>query len=483
MRGSRSANQPDTATGGFPTSRRPKRPYRRDLVRVSSPAWLERPPSLQAFIGLVGAALALLVVALALTMRPAESIAGSDVTVYATYGTKMVDGALPYRDFAMEYPPGAAVMFVLPATGTVAGGSTDGVSWTPLNAAGRRYYRGFESLVVLLMAAIVVLTALTLRAMARPTRTVLLSLAVVALSPLLIGEVLPERFDVWPAALTAAALAASVRERYRVGGTVLGLGAAAKIYPALLLPVLVIVALRRRGVREAVFVAGAAVGAMAAVFVPFFVASFSGTWRSLRIQFTGGLQIESLASSVLVIASHVADKLSAPGLPESSDFTTRGAGGGLIRIDLIGPGVGLTTTVMNVLLPVALCLLWVRLVRSRGDLREDLLRYAAATLATALVLGTVLSPQYIVWLIPLVALVGGRRGTAAILLFVIAAGLTNVWIPDKYFEYQEQLGAGPASILLVRNLALLAIALVLLLGQGLLPHERSRGGLQIRSGD
>jgi hypothetical protein len=440
---------------------------------VSSTGWLERPPSPRAIVGLVGAALALLVIALAATIRPAESIAGSDITVYATYGTKMLDGELPYRDFAMEYPPGAAAMFVLPATRAVAGGSTDGVSWTPLNSSGRRYYRGFESLVVLLMATIVVLTALTLRAMARPTRTVLLSLAVVALSPLLIGEVLPERFDVWPAALTAAALAASVRERYRVGGTMLGLGAAAKIYPALLLPVLVIVAFRRRGVREAVFVAGAAVGALLAVLVPFFVASFSGTWRSLRIQFTGGLQIESLASSVLVIASHVADKLSALGLPQSSDFTTQGAGGGLIRIDLNGPGVGLTTTVMNVLLPVALCLLWVRLVRSRGDPREDLLRYSAGTFATAFVLGTVLSPQYIVWLIPLVPLVGGRRGTTAVLLFVVAAGLTNVWIPDKYFEYQAELSAGPASILLARNLALLAIALVLLLRDRILPDERN----------
>jgi hypothetical protein len=445
---------------------------------VSSTGWLERPPSLRAFVGLLGAALALLVVALAMTMRPAESMAGSDVTVYATYGTKMLDGALPYRDFAMEYPPGAAAMFVLPATRAVAGGSTEGASWTPLNAAGRRYYRGFESLVVLLMAAIVVLTALTLRAMARPTRTVLLSLAVVALSPLLIGEMLPERFDVWPAALTGAALAASVRERYRVGGTMLGLGAAAKIYPALLLPVLVIVAFRRRGVREAVFVAGTAVGTLVAVLVPFFVASLSGTWRSLRIQFTGGLQIESLASSLLVMTSHVGDKLTALGLPQSSDFTTQGAGGGLIRIDLIGPGVGLTTTVMNVLLPVALCLLWIRLVRSRGDPREDLLRYAAGTLATALVLGTVLSPQYIVWLIPLVPLVGGRRGTAAILLFVVAAGLTNVWIPDRYFEYQAELTAGPASVLLARNLALLAIALVLLLRDGTSPDKQTVSGLR-----
>ena len=70
-------------------------------------------------------------------------------------------------------------------------------------------------------------------------------------------------------------------------------------------------------------------------------------------------------------------------------------------------------------------LVWVSLVRSRRDPREDLLRYAAATVATILVLGTVLSPQYVVWLIPLVPLVAGGRGTAAILFFVAAAVLTN----------------------------------------------------------
>jgi glycosyl transferase family 87 len=428
--------------------------------------WLERPPSSRALVGLVGAALALVVIALALSMRPAESIAGSDVTVYAVYGTKMVGGALPYRDFAMEYPPGAAAMFVLPATRVVAGGSTEGASWTPLNAAGRRYYRAFESLVGLLMGAIVVLSALTLRAMARTSRTVVLALAVIALSPLLIGQALTERFDVWPAALTSAALAASVRGRFRLGGAMVGLGSVAKIYPLVLLPVLVIVALRQRGVREAMLVAGTAVGTAAAVLVPFSLASFSGTWRSLRIQFTGGLQIESLASSVVVMASHAADKLTAPGFPSPSDFSTHGAGGGLIRIDLVGPGVGVITTVMNVLLAAALCLVWVSLLRSRRDAREDLLRFAAGTVATVLVLGTVLSPQYVVWLIPLVPLVGGRRGTAAMLAFVIAAALTNYWIPDRYFQYQEELSASPAAILLARNLALLALALILLLDDG-----------------
>jgi hypothetical protein len=408
----------------------------------------------------------LLVITSALTMRPPESIAGSDVTVYATYGLRMLDGELPYRDFALEYPPGAAVLFALPATRVLAGGPTKGASWTPLNDAGRRYYRGFESLVVLLMAGIVALTALTLRAIARPNGTVLLALAVVASAPLLLGEILLERYDVLPAAFTAGAVAAAVRNRLRVGSVLLGLGAAAKIYPLLLVPVFAIVACRQRGFREAMVVAGAGVAALVVVLAPFLALSPSGTLRSLRVQFTGGLQIESLASSVLVILSHLVDKV--------TDYTTQGAGGGLIRIDLAGPGVGVAIFVTGVLLAAALCLAWVNLARSMGDAREDLLRYAAGTVSVLLVLGTVLSPQYMVWLIPLVPLVHGARGTAAILLFVLAAALTNVWIPDRYFEYQEDLSAGPAALLLARNLSLLALALVLLL-----PHRTSRRQIRI----
>jgi hypothetical protein len=414
-------------------------------------------------VGIVGAALAVLIVAFGIATRPAESIAGSDVTIYERYGSEMVDGAIPYRDFRMEYPPAAAVMFALPATPVFAGGSTDGASWAPLNEPARRYYRGFTSLVVLLMGAIVILTALTLSALRRPAGAVVVSLAVVALSPLLLGELLPERFDVWPAALTAAALAAAIREHYRLGGAFVGLGTAAKIYPALLLPVLALVALRRRGFREALAVVVTAIGVAAAVFLPFVAMDAGATWESVRSQFPGGLQIESLASSVLVTVGDGA-------------FTTHGAGGGLIRIDLGGPGVGATTIVTNVVLAGALVLLWLSLLRSRRDARGDVVRFAAGTVATLLVFGTVLSPQYLIWLIPLVPLVGGRRGAVAAVLFVVAAVLTNVWIPDGYFEYQEELSPGTAALLLVRNLTLLALALVLLISGDAL----CRRGLALR---
>jgi Glycosyltransferase family 87 len=430
---------------------------------VSLAKWVERPPGPRSFVALVVVALAVLVYAFVEAKRPVDTIGGSDVTVYEKYRSAVDAGRMPYRDFAMEYPPGALLMFVLPATRPLAGGSVDGASWFPPNAAARRYYRGFTSLVLLLLAATLVLTALTLRAMHRPARTVVLSLAVVACSPLLIEQVLIERFDVLPAGLTAAALAAAVRQHYRLAGTMLGLGAAAKFYPALLVPTLVIVTLRQRGVREAIVVTGTTVVSAIAVFLPFAIASLAGTWDSLRVQLSGGLQIETLASSVLVMTQHATDKLTALGLPPASGLTTQGAGGGLVRTDLVGSGVGTTKTVTNVLLVAALGLLWVSLARNARDQREELLRYSAATVGMLLVLGTVLSPQYVVWLVPLVPLVGGRRGTVAVLCFVVAAALTNIWIPERYFEYQEDLGVGPASLLLARNVALFAMVAALLM--------------------
>lgn len=421
--------------------------------------WSARPLGTRALVVVVAGALIVLVLAFRGAMRSVQSVGYSDVTLYQRYGSKMLDGAMPYRDFRMEYPPGAAVMFILPATRLVEGANQP--VWVPPNAAARRYYRGFTSLVLLLVAAMVVLTALTLAAMKRSARAMLLALAVVAFSPLMIGQVVPERFDVLPAALTAAALAAAIRGHYRLGGVMLGLGAAAKVYPAIVLPVLVIAVIRRRGAREAILVAVAAITAAAAVFLPFAIGSPSGTWDSLRSQFRGGLQIESLASSVLVTTYHAGRSVSAFGLPSPSELTTQPAPGGLTRLVLAGPGVRAAEIVMPVLLIATLLFLLVSQYRSRRDPREDLLRYSAAAVAILLALGTVLSPQYVVWLIPLVPLVGGRSGTVATLFFVTAAALTNVWIPNGYFEYQDGLPAGPASLLLARNLALLATAITL----------------------
>jgi hypothetical protein len=387
-------------------------------------------------------------------IRPAND-SGQDLPIYEENASIILDGHMPYRDLYIEYPPGALPMFVLPA---VMFGDAQDAHWSPPNDAGRRYHRAFDSLVVLLTAAMVTLTALSLAALRRGARTQALSLGVVASSPLLMGHVFVERYDVLPAALTAAALAAGVRGRYGLGGAALGLGAAAKVYPALLLPVLVIVAARHRGIRASIMSAASAVGAAVLVFLPFAIASWPGTWAMLRNQLGGGLQVETLASSLFVTTRNVAEWL---GLA-TAELTVRPEEHGLGRDVLHGAGIEATTTTLNVLLVVVLCLLWLGLARSKNDPREDLVRYSAGSVAAALVLGTVLSAQYVTWLIPLVPLVAGRRGTAATLSLVAAAALTHAWFPsDAYGNYLRDFDPGATSLLLARNLALLATAFVL----------------------
>src|ERR1041384_8247036 len=42
--------------------------------------------------------------------------AGGDIALYQTYGDRIVDGhAVPYRDFAIEYPPADLPVFALPS--------------------------------------------------------------------------------------------------------------------------------------------------------------------------------------------------------------------------------------------------------------------------------------------------------------------------------------------------------------------------------
>lgn len=419
-------------------------------------------------IGTAGAGLAVLAVAFGIWLAiRAPDDSGRDLPIYEEYASMILDGEVPYRDFGMEYPPGAVPVFVLPA---VAFGDAQDAMWSPPDDAGRRYHRAFDLLVFLLAAAMTTLTAVSLAALQRPIRARALSLAVAATAPLLIGHVFMARYDVWPAALTAAALAAGVRGRYRLAGAALGLGAAAKIYPALLVPVLLIVAARHRGVRESIMSAASAVGAAAIVFLPFLLASWSATWDNLRLQFGGGLQVETLASSVLVMTRHIVDGLGVLGLPPPSELTVRPEEHGLGRDVLVGPGIEATTTTMNVLLVTVLCVLWLALARSKSDPREDLVRYSAASIAAALVLGTVLSAQYVTWLIPLVPLVAGRRGMLATLSLVVAALLTHAWFPgDAYFSYLRDFDLGSTFLLLARNLALLAVALALVLPASRLP--------------
>jgi hypothetical protein len=90
-------------------------------------------------------------------------------------------------------------------------------------------------------------------------------------------------------------------------------------------------------------------------------------------------------------------------------------------------------------------------------------RASAAAVCAFVAFGKVLSPQFLIWLVPLVVLVRGRRGLAAGVTMVLALVLTQLWFPFRYWPLALHFAAFPSWLVLVRDLTLILLFAVLLL--------------------
>ena len=334
-----------------------------------------------------------------------------DWPTYQAYGDAILQhGLVPYRDFAVEYPPGALPPFVAAAPfGDYAGA----FAWV--------------------MAACGVALVLVV-ARIRPAAAYF-----VALSPVLAGSLILSRFDLWPALLTAAAVAALLAERHRLGWALLGAAVAAKLWPLVLVPLALMWSVRRGRGRAALV--GAAV--VAAVFLPFVVLAPHGVWASLHGQASRPLQIESLGAALFTTFGH-------PRVISSHGSQNIAGHGGVAAAFALAQGA-------------VLLALWIAFARGPATARR-FLRYAAASVCAFIAFGKVLSPQFLLWLVPLVPLVRGRRGVAATSLLTLAFVLTQVWFPQRYWDYAGSFRL--AGVVLARDLVLLALLAVLVLPLG-----------------
>jgi hypothetical protein len=89
-------------------------------------------------------------------------------------------------------------------------------------------------------------------------------------------------------------------------------------------------------------------------------------------------------------------------------------------------------------------------------------RHAAAAVVAFVALSKVLSPQFLVWLVLLVPLVGGTRRRAALWTTVAACALTAVWFPALYWELVREFDPLASWLVLVRGVALLALLALLM---------------------
>ncbi|MFN2468263.1 MAG: glycosyltransferase 87 family protein [Gaiellaceae bacterium] len=367
-----------------------------------------------------------------------------DTPVYQRYGDAMVDGKVPYRDFAVEYPPGALPAFVLPSLVRSEAGDLEG------------FERIFEALMWLCGAAALGFMLLTLDAAGAGRGRIGAAVGFAAVSPLLVGSVVLTRFDLLPAALTVGALAGLVSGRERLGLGALGLAAATKIYPVVLLPVALAYVWRRHGRREAGICSAAFVAVVLLCFAPFLVLAPGGVLSSLSGQAGRPLQIESLGSGILLV-SH---QLFGFGIEMESGHGSQ---------NLVGIAPAVLAVLLTLVQAGALVGTWVWFARGPAD-RERLIRASAASVVAFVALGKVLSPQFLIWLVPLVPLVRGRRGLAATGVLALALALTQTWFPFRYWELALEFDAWASWGVLARDVTLVGLLALLLW-----PPKRAQG--------
>lgn len=320
---------------------------------------------------------------------------------------------MPFRDFAFEYPPGAAIPLWL--------AGDDETAWS------------------LMMLA----CALATQGAAWAIGGARAGWSMVLIAPVA-GALVRTHFDLFPVALAMAGLALVVarprRGAVEAGLVLLALGTMTKLWPAALAAAAVVWLAGRGETRLAVRSALAFAIVLLAVGVPF--AALGGFPSTMvRFHLDRPVQIESTAATVLEVAGGSA----VTGDPIRHDqFKSNGLDGGA------ADAVQALSTLA--LVAAALAVLWLAYRRPS----TDALVLAALAITLAFVaFSKVLSPQYVTWLLPLAAVAYGRGARLGPALVALASLVTQLWFPGRYFDVVYQ-HAWAVTAVGVRNALLLA---------------------------
>lgn len=371
-----------------------------------------------------------IVVLLALRNGPAFQ-----VEIFREYADRIFAGQIPYVDFLYEYPPLSLFILVIPRL------ASDPVAYAALF--------GFE----MLLFDMIILFALS-RIGAKP-------LLLYGVGLLLFWRLPYIRHDLAPVAAATAGAVLLLRGRALWASLLWGAGGAIKLYPMVAVPTLAFGATLRETIKRwtvagAVFAAGILWGVLA--FGP--AALDFLTYHSDR-----PAMIESLPSNIQLL------------LPGAEVVNTYGS------FNTVGPFgeplVGFFEVFQLVATLLALGVVWWQ--RGGMDPGAVAVRGAAAATFAFAVFGKVLSPHFLFWPLPLLALataVGGTRFPRATWALYFAAILVTTAINEQYWAIDGNLPYFTA-MLTVRNLLLLPLfALILLPPEKEKHREHDAGGDQ-----
>jgi uncharacterized membrane protein len=287
-------------------------------------------------------------------------------------------GAVPYRDTTVEYPVLTGAFLWLTADLT-RGVHTISSGWSELIVF------GLLTALLLSVCGLVITAATAHTAGRRPYDA-----AIFALSPLLIFHAF-SNWDLLAMAFASCALWAWARRRPVLAGTLIGLGTAAKLYPVFLLVAIGILALRTRKFADATWTAVAAGLVWCAVNVPVALAYHRGWWEFYRFS----IDRPTERSTVWAMIKTVVD-----GSVKAGDAPLWNPPGIAVALALLAALV--VVVVLGLAAPV----------------RPRLAQLAFLSVLAFLLTTKVWSPQYSLWLVPLIALARPRWRLTLVWQFV-----------------------------------------------------------------
>ncbi|HEX7661704.1 MAG TPA: glycosyltransferase 87 family protein [Pseudonocardiaceae bacterium] len=261
------------------------------------------------------------------------------------------------------------------------------------------------SALLLALAWLITVWATTRTSRRRPWDVVLM-----AASPLVIVQAFTN-FDALATAAAATALFAWSRRKPVLAGALVGVGAAAKLYPAFLLLPILLLCWRAGKMRQGWKATGAAVLAWAVINAPIAIQFPAGWWEFFKLNTLRGADSDSLYNAI-------------------SYFTGWSGFDPNISATQAPTVLNAVTTALFVLACAVIA--WIALSAPR---RPRLAQLCFLVVAAFLLVNKVWSPQYSLWLIPLAVLAVPRWKLLLTWMFLDAL----VWFPRLAFFLEQNL--------------------------------------------
>lgn len=385
--------------------------------------------------------------------------ASSDVVIYFKYAQRTLEGGeIPFRDFVVEYPPFALFFMYVPALVCYLGGGLDLLRYTWLF-----HVECFLLTMGTLWLGYSLLVQLYPKEAARKFKLQGQQLVNFTMGAFLIAIYLYQRLDVGAAFLTMLALWWLYKGRLGWSGVALALGTMAKLYPAaMLVPILLYLwttspltpLLEERGTKEKFFsgkraaigwyVIGFGVGCAVTV-LPFAVIGLKGLWGFLQYHSERGVEVEAVFASIIALANYLGvTGAKVDHLHNSFEMVS----------DWGKPLATFSTALTVMGLLVIYGWLWRNWRQRQERLDFEWLVTASSLCVLWFILANkVLSPQYMVWLLPMVIF---WKGWNKVAIFLVAVTLSNLPYPFLV-DWLVRLDPLPFAIVAVRNVLLIVV--------------------------